>query len=378
MNAYARVDAMRVEDEDDTRSTYMFTLFTRVYALGIVARPSVRCLRRTNENERASQKVKRQSSSRHFRSGPVRFGSGPMIATISDGTLAKSWPGVAIDARGGRGGARCRRGGSSRFELHRGRSTGDARRRAVVGFGTTGVWDGGKTLSASIGRRGGGAGGRRDGVVVKASAAQSVIRYVASMDETTRDVAATALTTVGAFVWVKMFDALAKRGVFSSTLSRKLVHITSGTFYVCTWPLFSASEYAQLFAASIPIAQGLRLFGIGSGMIDNASAVRAVSRAGGKEELLKGPLYYTIVLAACSSAYWRTSPIGIVAMAMMCGGDGFADIIGRKFGRGNALPWNAEKSWAGSAGFVAGGFLISSGCVVRLKRVTSSAHPLIY
>lgn len=289
-----------------------------------------------------------------------------MIATISgDGTLARRWSGVAGAGGGGRG-ARYRRGGSSRFELRRGRSTGEARRRAVVGFGTTGVWDDGKALSTSIGRRGGGSRRRRDGVVVNAaSAAQSVIRYVASMDETTRDVAATALTTVGAFVWVKMFDALAKRGVFSSTLSRKLVHITSGTFYVCTWPLFSASEYAQLFAASIPIAQGLRLFGIGSGMIDNASAVRAVSRAGGKEELLKGPLYYTIVLAACSSAYWRTSPIGIVAMAMMCGGDGFADIIGRKFGRGNALPWNAEKSWAGSAGFVAGGFLISSGCVVR-------------
>ena len=296
-----------------------------------------------------------------------------MIATI-DGTLARSRTtrsGIANDRRRcatGTGGVARRRRGASRFDLscgrHRGKSTGDARRRAVVGLGATGVCAAGGASLKSVGRRGRGEGRRRDGVVVKASATQSVIRYVASMDETTRDVAATALTTVGAFVWVKMFDALAKRGVFSSTLSRKLVHITSGTFYVCTWPLFSASEYAQLFAASIPIAQGLRLFGIGSGMIDNASAVRAVSRAGGKEELLKGPLYYTIVLAACSSAYWRTSPIGIVAMAMMCGGDGFADIIGRKYGRGNALPWNAEKSWAGSAGFVAGGFLISSGCVV--------------
>ena len=33
-----------------------------------------------------------------------------------------------------------------------------------------------------------------------------------------------------------------------------------------------------------------------------------------------------------------------------------ANIIGRRFGRGNALPWNAEKSFAGSAGFVCGGF----------------------
>lgn len=274
-----RCGAMTMTTRD--RLTYMFT---RVYVTRSVSSSFVcRCVRRMNERKRESKsEASVVVSSLSVRSGPVRCGSGPMIATISDGTLARNWSGVAIDARGGRGGARCRCGGSSRFELHRGRSTGDARRRAVVGFGMTEVWDGGKALSASIGRRGGGAVRRRDGVVVKASAAQSVIRYVASMDETTRDVAATALTTVGAFVWVKMFDALAKRGVFSSTLSRKLVHITSGTFYVCTWPLFSASEYAQMFAASIPIAQGLRLFGIGSGMIDNASAVRAVSRAGGK------------------------------------------------------------------------------------------------
>jgi dolichol kinase len=39
----------------------------------------------------------------------------------------------------------------------------------------------------------------------------------------------------------------------------------------------------------------------------------------------------------------------------MCGGDGLADIIGRRFGQTNPLPWNPEKSWAGtSAMFVFG------------------------
>ena len=207
---------------------------------------------------------------------------------------------------------------------------------------------------------------RRRAIDARASAPMvfdAVAQFVASVDETPRDVAASALTTIGAFVWVKAFDALADRGAFASTTSRKLVHVTSGTFFACTWPLFSASGAARFFAAAIPLAQGVRLFGIGSGMIKNASAVRAVSREGGKEELLKGPLYYTAVLAACTSAYWRTNPIGIVAMAMMCGGDGFADLVGRKFGKGNALPWNEEKSFAGSAGFVAGGFGVASGCV---------------
>lgn len=183
------------------------------------------------------------------------------------------------------------------------------------------------------------------------------------VDDARRDALACALTCVAAYVWVRAFDALADAGTVASTTSRKLVHVTSGVGFACAWPLFSAAASAKAFACVIPVIQGARLFGIGSGMIRNESAVRAVSRAGGKEELLRGPLYYTMALAALTSGYWRTSPVGIVAIAMMCGGDGFADLFGRRFGKGNPLPWNAEKSFAGSAGFVGGGFGVASGCV---------------
>lgn len=37
---------------------------------------------------------------------------------------------------------------------------------------------------------------------------------------------------------------------------------------------------------------------------------------------------------------------------MMCGGDGLADIVGRRWGANNRLPWNEAKSWAGSAGML--------------------------
>jgi phytol kinase len=36
---------------------------------------------------------------------------------------------------------------------------------------------------------------------------------------------------------------------------------------------------------------------------------------------------------------------------MLCGGDGLADIIGRRFGKVK-LPWNGSKSWAGSLGML--------------------------
>ena len=54
---------------------------------------------------------------------------------------------------------------------------------------------------------------------------------------------------------------------------------------------------------------GLRLFLIGSGTVTNAAAVKAVSRKGGKEELLKGPFYYTIVLTLSTVVFWR-NPTG--------------------------------------------------------------------
>ena len=60
------------------------------------------------------------------------------------------------------------------------------------------------------------------------------------------------------------------------------------------------------------------------------------------------------MLIAVTVVYWRESPTGMVAVALMCGGDGIADIAGRRFGKGNPLPHNRNKSWAGSFAMFAG------------------------
>ena len=41
-------------------------------------------------------------------------------------------------------------------------------------------------------------------------------------------------------------------------------------------------------------------------------------------------------------------------MSLMCGGDGLADLVGRRWGRSNPLPWNPSKSWAGSTAMFLG------------------------
>jgi phytol kinase len=43
---------------------------------------------------------------------------------------------------------------------------------------------------------------------------------------------------------------------------------------------------------------------------------------------------------------------------LMCGGDGLADIFGRKYGK-NKLTWNKGKTWAGSLGMFLGGWILS-------------------
>ena len=110
-------------------------------------------------------------------------------------------------------------------------------------------------------------------------------------------------------------------------------------------------------------------------------------------ELLRGPLYYVLVLLFSVLVFWRESPIGVVSLSMMSGGDrilrklaslssfaelhctwlillsiyicldlnlaGFADIVGRRYGSVK-LPFNQKKSWIGSISMFISGFLLSA------------------
>ncbi|KNA17052.1 hypothetical protein SOVF_083460 isoform C [Spinacia oleracea] len=131
-----------------------------------------------------------------------------------------------------------------------------------------------------------------------------------------QDASATAFVLGGGYALVSAFDNLTNRSLISQKLSRKLVHIISGLLFVASWPLF--------------------------------------------RELLRGPLYYVLTLAICAIVFWRDSPVGLLSLAMMSGGDGIADIMGRKFGNVK-LPYNQKKSWAGSISMFIFGFLISVG-----------------
>ena len=81
-----------------------------------------------------------------------------------------------------------------------------------------------------------------------------------------------------------------------------------------------------------------------------------------RRELLRGPLFYVLVLQAATLAWWRTSPVPLLAVACMCGGDGVADIVGRRL-PSPRLPWNAGKSVAGSTAMLVTSAAMGAGFV---------------
>jgi phytol kinase len=57
--------------------------------------------------------------------------------------------------------------------------------------------------------------------------------------------------------------------------------------------------------------------------------------------------------------FWRDSPIGIVALMLLCGGDGIADVVGRRVSSPK-LPWSPQKSVVGSLSVLIGGFILAA------------------
>ncbi|KAL0007861.1 hypothetical protein SO802_009363 [Lithocarpus litseifolius] len=175
------------------------------------------------------------------------------------------------------------------------------------------------------------------------------------------DAGATAAILAGAYALVSTFDFLTQRNfIQQQSLSRKLVHILSGLFFMVSWPIFSTTTGARYFACLVPLVNCLRLVIHGLSLASDEGLIKSVTREGKPEELLRGPLYYVLLLILCALLFWRESPVGVISLAMMCGGDGIADIIGRRFGS-LKIPYNQQKSWAGSISMFIFGFLISIG-----------------
>lgn len=175
-----------------------------------------------------------------------------------------------------------------------------------------------------------------------------------------QDIVATIITFALALAWLRFIDALAHRGLIEQRLSRKIIHIGTGPLFVLCWNLFSAEPWARFAAALVPLAITAQFVAVGLGWMKDEAAVKAMTRHGDPREILRGPLYYGIVFVVCTVLFWRHSPVGLMALMVMCGGDGLADVVGRRFGK-TKLPFSPEKSVAGSLAMFAGSFVFGLG-----------------
>ena len=170
---------------------------------------------------------------------------------------------------------------------------------------------------------------------------------------------AMGVTFIIAFLWLRINDFFAHRGWVNSVLSRKIIHIGTGPIFVLCWLLFPDMPVSRFLAALVPAGISAQFAAVGLGLIKDPAAVDAMSRSGDRREILKGPLFYGIVFVALTLIYWTDHPVGMIALMMLCGGDGLADVIGSRIQSGH-LRWSPKKTWAGSAGMFFGGLLFSA------------------
>ena len=169
---------------------------------------------------------------------------------------------------------------------------------------------------------------------------------------------ATLFTFLIAIAFLRLMDFLAHRGIIESRLSRKIIHIGTGPIFVLCWLMYPDVFIGRWLAALVPLVITLQFALVGLGVIKDEAAVKAMSRTGDRREILRGPLFYGIAFVAITLIYWKDSLIGIPALMILCGGDGIADIVGRRV-NSPKLPWSPEKSVAGSLSVFLGGWILT-------------------
>ncbi len=182
------------------------------------------------------------------------------------------------------------------------------------------------------------------------------------------DLIATVISIVILLALVQINAYMQKKGKVSQIITRKFVHIFAGPVFVVTWMLFSGEIVSHYVAVIVPLLFVLQFITIGMGVIKNESFVASMSRSGDPRELLQGTLYYAIVMVLMtwfwfyvpSTGISNANPTALLIIGCISGGDGLADIIGRKFGKKKIGLKGSEKTIVGSIGMLVGSILVSS------------------
>ena len=164
-----------------------------------------------------------------------------------------------------------------------------------------------------------------------------------------RNGASLLVTAAAALVVVEVVKLLSRAEILSSYTSRKLLHVSIGLIFLGCWPLFSEDAGGLQFCAAVPAAITLQFTVIGAGLYKDEATVKMMSRSGKRQELLLGPLTYGVAMVLLTCVCWDRRDVAVVSISALCAGDGFADIIGRRY---PGYRWKEDgKSLLGSVAY---------------------------
>ncbi len=146
------------------------------------------------------------------------------------------------------------------------------------------------------------------------------------------DIIAFFITLVAIFALIGINDKLRNSGKLSINVSRKVIHTFAAPIYVFFFPFYSGSWYSPIIASIVPLIFALKFLTIGLGISKDEAFVNTMSRSGDPKELLRGTFYYTLIMIFVS-LFWWTHPLALISFSILAFGDGFADIVGRNYGK---------------------------------------------
>jgi len=143
---------------------------------------------------------------------------------------------------------------------------------------------------------------------------------------------------------------LYRRGVLPSEMSRKLVHIGTGQVVPLAW-WFGIPGWVGIAAAIVAAAIAI---------ISHWQAILPSVNGVGRKTW--GTLFYAISIGVSMGWFFAIGQPHIAALGIgvMAWGDGFAAIVGQRWGRHPYQLWGMGKSWEGSLTMFAVSFLVCS------------------
>jgi len=183
------------------------------------------------------------------------------------------------------------------------------------------------------------------------------------------DIVAFIISFILILMLVQINAAIEKSGKLSTVVTRKVIHTFAAPVWAVSWLLFSGGVFSRWLAMVVPLLFVIQFIAIGTGKMQNENFVRSMSRSGDPRELLGGTLYYAFMMVVIGILWFyvppdgnlaNATPLALVVFGCLAGGDGFADVIGRKYGGDRKFGiGGAEKTLAGVVGMFIGSFLFS-------------------